>query len=93
MCGLIRRPQLADVDLGYAFVPEAWGKGYAFEAARAVLEHGLRVLGIPRVVAIVTFENASSIRLLERLGLAFERPIRMNPGDPEIALYALDARR
>ena len=88
MCGLIRRDTLADVDIGFAMLPEYWGGGYAFEAARAVLDFGLRELGLPRVVAITAPDNERSIRLLERLGLVFESNIRLAGADEDIALYA-----
>ena len=42
MCGLLKREALQDVDIGFAFLPEFWSKGYAVESASAVLEHGRR---------------------------------------------------
>ena len=66
MCGLLKREHLDHPDLGYAFVPEAWGQGYALEAARAALEGAKR----DRVLALVSPANAASIRLLEKLGFA-----------------------
>lgn len=88
MCGLIRRDTLPDADIGYAFLPAHWGRGYAEEAARATVEHA-RELGLPRLLAIVTPSNARSIRLLEKLGLAFERTID-TPTAPSTAVYACD---
>ncbi|WP_257388168.1 GNAT family N-acetyltransferase [Tahibacter caeni] len=88
MCGLIRRDTLPDVDIGYAFLPAHWGRGYAEEAARATVAHA-RELGLPRLLAIVTPSNARSIRLLEKLGLAFERTIA-TPTAPSTAVYARD---
>jgi [ribosomal protein S5]-alanine N-acetyltransferase len=88
MCGLLKREQLPDVDLGYAFLPEFWGSGYAHESARAALEWA-RSSGMDRLVAIVSPGNARSIRLLEKLGFAFERLTTMLPGAPDVALYAL----
>ncbi|MBS1765806.1 MAG: GNAT family N-acetyltransferase [Acidobacteria bacterium] len=64
MCGLLQREHLEHPDLGYAFVPEAWGQGYASEGARAVLDEAK----IPRILALVSPANAPSIRLLEKLG-------------------------
>src|SRR6187402_1723669 len=60
MCGLIRREGLEDVDIGYALVPEVRGQGFALEAARAVLEHGLTTLRIDRIVAITDPDNVAS---------------------------------
>ena len=80
MCGLIRRDTLPDVDVGFAFLPEAWGRGYARESAAAVLDHARDVLGLRRVLAITDPENAASIRVLERVGMLREGTVRM-PGE------------
>src|SRR5258706_15675193 len=60
MCGLIKRKALEDVDIGYAFLPKFWSKGYAVESALAVKEkaHGL---GLERIVAIIDPANTGSI--------------------------------
>lgn len=89
LCGLIKRDTLADVDIGYAFLPAHWGRGYAEEAARATLSHARDSLGMKRVVAIVTPANARSIRLLEKIGLSYDRDFEAGPGDV-IALFAAD---
>lgn len=78
MCGLMQKPWLDAPDIAYAFVPEAGSQGYGFEAAVAVLAHERARFGFARVVAIVTPTNAASIRLLEKLGFAFE----LNVSDP-----------
>ena len=80
MCGLIRRDTLPDVDVGFAFLPEAWGRGYARESAAAVLDHARDVLGLRRILAITDPENAASIRVLERVGMRREGTVRM-PGE------------
>jgi RimJ/RimL family protein N-acetyltransferase len=82
MSGLIKRPELEHVDLGYAFLPAAWGKGYAIEAARAVLEHARRDAGLRELAAITSPDNESSIQLLLKLGYAFQRVIHMRADDP-----------
>jgi len=86
MCGLIKRDALPEVDLGYAFVPEYWGKGHAREAAAACLTFGREALGLEGILAIVSPGNTPSIRLLEALG--FDRTGRMeySPGD-EVEVY------
>src|SRR5829696_5237010 len=89
MCGLIRRPGLDDVDLGFALLAAMRGHGYGQEAARAMLKHGLHALGIARVVAITDLQNVSSARLLTQIGMCFERDIQL-PGDAQrVALYAV----
>jgi len=87
MCGLLKRDYLPDPDVGYAFLPEYWGTGYAFEAAEATLRHGADKFGLQRILATVITGNASSIRLLEKLGLQFERLLDRKPGEPEVRLY------
>jgi RimJ/RimL family protein N-acetyltransferase len=88
ICGLLKRETLADIDVGFAFLPAFWSKGYAFEAASGVMEYGRGVLGIGRIVAITAPENDSSIRLLEKMGLKFERQMVLSEGAPEIKLFA-----
>jgi len=90
MCGLIRRDTLPDVDIGYAFLPAYRSRGYAVEAARATVAHARDDFGLKRLVAIVLPQNAPSIRVLEAIGLAFERNIRLPGDDAEIALFAVD---
>jgi RimJ/RimL family protein N-acetyltransferase len=68
MCGLLQRPTLEAPDLGYAFLPEHWGAGYAVEAADGVLNHARDVLGLATVLAITSLDNEASIRVLRRVG-------------------------
>jgi [ribosomal protein S5]-alanine N-acetyltransferase len=89
MCGLIKRPILEDVDIGYAFLPQFWSKGYALEAVRAVMNHAKDVLGLKRVVAIVDPANGGSIRLLEKIGMTFERMVKLSEDDIDLKLYSI----
>lgn len=89
-CGILRRETLPDPDLGFAFAEAHRGKGYGREAAAAVLEHAKASLGMTRVAAIVSPDNAPSLRALELLGFAFERMVRMADGEPEILYLARD---
>jgi RimJ/RimL family protein N-acetyltransferase len=88
ICGLIKRDSLENVDIGFAFLPSFWSKGYAFEAASAVMVYGRDILGISRIVAITSPDNSESIRVLEKLGLRFERTIRLSEGESELKLFA-----
>lgn len=90
MCGLVRRDNLEDADIGYAFLKQAWSKGYARESAEAVLSHARETLGLERIVAIVTPKNHSSIKLLEKIGLTFERMIRLTGDDEELKFFVSD---
>jgi len=87
MCGLLKRDHLPDPDIGYALLPEFCSRGYASEAAAAVLEVGWRELGMTRILAVVTPANAASIRLLEKLGFALAGTAPAQPGGAELALY------
>jgi len=87
MCGLVTRAYLADPDIGFAFLPRFWSKGYAFESAAAVVRHAREAFGIERVVAIVSPDNRGSIRVLEKLGLRFERMIKVSEDQPPIKLF------
>ena len=88
MCGLLKRPTLEDVDLGFALLPEYWGQGYAFEAASATLAHGKTAFDLERIVAITAPDNEASIRLLEKLGMKFERMIQLTDDAPAARLFA-----
>jgi [ribosomal protein S5]-alanine N-acetyltransferase len=87
ICGLLQRDSLPDVDLGFAFLPEFAGQGYAFEAAEGVVDFGAR-LGLKRIVAITLSDNDRSLRLLEKLQFKFERNLRLPDDDEELMLFA-----
>jgi RimJ/RimL family protein N-acetyltransferase len=90
ICGLIKRDGLEDVDIGFAFLPRFWAKGYAYESAAAVMAYGKNALELERIVAITSPDNHASGRLLEKLGLRFERMIRLSKDAPEVRLFAFD---
>jgi len=83
MCGLLKREDLSHPDIGFAFLPDYWGQGFALEAATAVMNDARQTLKLNQILAIVNPDNDASIKLLERLGLKFERV----KGD--VKLYAL----
>jgi RimJ/RimL family protein N-acetyltransferase len=89
MCGLLKRDHLPHPDIGYALLPEFCSRGYASEAASAVLELGWRELGLARILAIVSPANAASIRLLENLGFTPAGTAQAQPGGADSALYEL----
>ena len=81
----IKREYLDHYDIGFAFLPQHIHKGYALEASREVLNYGLKELKMQAVVATTLPDNISSIRLLEKLGLQFEKKIK--EGDLELQVY------
>jgi RimJ/RimL family protein N-acetyltransferase len=87
ICGLLKRESLEDVDVGFAFLPQFWSKGYAFEAASAVVAYGRSALGLERIVAITAPDNESSIRVLEKIGMRFERTIKFPRDGAEVKLF------
>jgi ribosomal-protein-alanine N-acetyltransferase len=91
LCGFVKRDWLPDVDIGFAFLPQYRSQGYARESASAVRRYGHEVLGLTRIVAIVSPENADSIRLLEKIGLRFEGMVRPVNEDADIKLFATEA--
>lgn len=88
ICGLLYRPDLDLTDVGYALLAGHHGRGYALEAARAVLDYGYRELGLGQIYGLVSRDNPPSIRVLEKLGLRFVRMVRRAGADEETALYA-----
>lgn len=87
ICGLVKREGLADVDVGFAFLSRHQSKGYAVESAAAVMAHGRQALNLQRIVAITSPENFGSIAVLQRIGLEFERMIRLEEGGRELKLF------
>lgn len=90
LCGLIKRPSLENIDLGYAFLPEYTGKGYAFEATKAVLQYGKEQLSIDKIVAITTIDNFSSEKVLLKLGFIFDSLIKEKNDAEELKLFTKD---
>ena len=80
--------ELNDVDIGYRFLPECWGKGYATESARVLMQQGANEHGIERIVGMVQPENVASARVLEKLGLVFERELTLHGDTDPVHLYA-----
>ena len=68
--GLFKRDDLEHPDVGFAFLPEFWHKGFAFEAADAVMQFALNNLNIKKIAGITLPNNLSSINLLKKLGLS-----------------------
>jgi len=85
MCGLIKRYGLEDIDIGFALLPQFYKKGYAFEIADATLKYGFEKLNLPKIVAITMESNLSSISLLKKIGMTFEKNVTL-PKDTETLL-------
>ena len=90
LAGLVRRDTLPGPDIGFAFLSEHWGKGYALEAARAVVELAGGTFGITRLLAIVSPHNTPSSRLLEKLGFALEGRKPVGANGEELLVYSAE---
>ena len=87
MCGLVKRDTLPDADVGFAFLERHWSNGYAAESVSAVLQHGKTSLRLARIVAIAAPDNAGSVAVLGKIGLRFERRVRLVADGPEVSLF------
>jgi RimJ/RimL family protein N-acetyltransferase len=87
MCGLIRRDYWDEIDIGYALLERYWSKGYAYEAASAVMDYGRNVLKLPRIVAITAPDNDASGRILEKLGLRFDKLVTLGHDGQESKFF------
>ncbi len=78
-----------EVDLGYRLLPTHWGRGFATESGRAILQDGFTRLGLTRIIATVFPKNVASVRVLEKLGFVFEKPFEYE--GHELAQYMIHA--
>lgn len=92
ICGLIKRAELPDVDIGFAFLPDFWNQGFAFEAASAVMKYGQETFRLDRIVAITSLDNDASIKLLQRMGFTFEGIINLAKDREQVKLFAKNKR-
>ena len=88
ICGLIKRDGLDDIDIGFAFLPQFCGFGYAFEAAHAVMGLGKNKFGLSRIVGITAPDNLTSIKLLEKIGMKYERTLQLPKIEGESMLFS-----
>ena len=70
-CGLKYRAEFNEIDLGYRFKKEGWGKGYATEAAWAAIQYGFEKIGLQRIVARAEIDNIGSLKVLEKCGMTY----------------------
>ena len=87
ICGFLKRDELPDPDIGFALLPDFWGKGFAFEAAAALMKDERERLNIQRVLAITSLDNDASISLLERLGFKFEKITKLASDRESLRLF------
>jgi len=86
-CGLWRLDEINELEIGYAITKDAWGKGFATEAAQVFLQYAFEKLKTGKIVAVAEPENASSRRVMEKLGMKFVRLGEFY--DRELVQYAI----
>ncbi|WJJ96898.1 GNAT family N-acetyltransferase [Algibacter luteus] len=87
-CGLVKRDELDDVDIGFAFLEDYERKGYGFEASKAIIKLAKEQFNLNKLLAITVPYNTGSIKLLEKLGFTFEKKIKPFEDDEELLLFA-----
>ena len=87
-CGVWRLEETGETEIGYAIAKKFWGKGFAPEAARRILEYAFGELGAEKVVAVARPENAASIRVMEKIRMRFVRVGRFY--NQTLAQYAIE---
>ncbi len=90
IAGLIKRDSLQDVDIGFAFLSQHHRKGFAVESALGILDYAKNMIGLERIVAITMPHNVGSIRVLEKIGMKYERDIKLPEIEHENKLFSLD---
>ncbi len=85
--GLAYLPEFDEIDLGYRFFPKYWGLGIATEASQAILKHGFEVLKLKKIIAIAMKENKASIRVMEKIGMTFDKFAPYEPNGEDVVWY------
>ena len=91
MCGILKRETLPHPDIGFAFLPAYWNKGYAFESASAVMTYARNTLKLDQVLAITSLDNEASAKMLGKIGLRFDGTIKLSEDAPEVKLFTTDS--
>jgi len=91
MCGLVNRPNLDDLDIGFAFLEKHCKKGYGFESAKATLEYAFNTLNLKKVLGITLTTNVPSQKLLEKIGLTFIKRYNDDRGE-EMVMYGIEKK-
>ena len=86
-CGLIKRDSIEHVEIGFAMLPDYDVKGFGFESSKAILELAKNQFNINEISAIALPTNVNSIKLLEKLGLSFEKRVKPFEDDEELLLF------
>jgi ribosomal-protein-alanine N-acetyltransferase len=88
-CGFLPREDQRPAELIYGLLRRVWGRGYATESVRAVMDRAFTALGVPKIVAAADVPNEASVRVMERAGMCRVRSETVN-GLP-LVFYEIDA--
>ncbi|MBB4807754.1 RimJ/RimL family protein N-acetyltransferase [Chryseobacterium defluvii] len=77
-CGLKYDKNSGETDIGFRFFEEYWNKGLATESAEACIRYGFEELDLKRIIGRAMAENAASIKVLQKIGLSFEKEFDFN---------------
>jgi len=90
--GLAYLPEFDEIDLGYRFLADYWGLGIATEASRAILKYGFDTLNLKKIIAIALKENKASIRVMQKVGMEFDKLAPYEPGSEDAHWYWCDKK-
>lgn len=91
ICGLLQQKDVEgrdEIEVGYLFIQEYWGKGLATEAAKTCMEYGFHTLSFKRIISLIEPENIASIRVAEKNGLHKEKTIAYK--ERKASVYSLE---
>lgn len=87
-CGLKLGEMENETDIGFRFFEEEWNKGYATESANACLHYGFEKLNLKRIIGRAMKENKASIKVLQKIGLEYEKEAELD-GKPAV-IYTIE---
>lgn len=87
ICGLLKRETLPHPDLGFAFLPQFNGQGFAMEAANVIVQHVRKELDVQTILAVTLPDNQRSIQLLEKLTFQYESVFSFPGSQEKLSLY------
>ncbi len=87
-CGLKFGEMEDETDIGFRFFEEEWNKGYATESALACVKYGFENLKLKRIIGRAMKENSGSIKILEKIGLKYEKDTELD--GKEAVIYKIE---
>ncbi len=90
--GLTYLPEFDKIDIGYRFKKKYWGRGFATEASKAIIDHGFNVLKLDLIIAIAMPENKASIRVMEKAGMIYDKQAPYDEVIQDAIWYKIERR-